>query len=94
MFRIESFQVSSLQVVETIQRSNPMINLAAAAVLVRELTERQFEAAPPRAMRRPGAPDHSDPDRAEHVPGQRFVSRVASVLTHAWPLGKSRTSAC
>ena len=71
-----------------------MINLAAAAVLVRELTERQFEAAPPPPVRRPGAPHYPDRDRPAHVPSQRLASRVASVLTHAWPLGKSRTSAC
>jgi hypothetical protein len=60
-----------------------MINLAAAAILVRELTEQQFREPPP-----------ADPDPPAHVPSRGFVRRVASLVTASWPLGKSPTSAC
>jgi hypothetical protein len=86
MFRIESFQVFILQAIETIQQEEiPMINLAAAAVLVRELTEQQF---------REALPAPADPDPPPQVPRRGFVRRVASLVSASWPLGKSPTSAC
>jgi hypothetical protein len=61
-----------------------MINLAAAAVLVRQLTEQQLQEAPPPA----------EPEPPAGGPGRGFVRRVASLVSASWPLGKSPTSAC
>jgi hypothetical protein len=62
-----------------------MIDLAAAAVLVRELTEQQLEGKAPPPRRK--------------APRRTWVLRVASAVTQRrteepWPPRKSRTSAC
>ena len=62
-----------------------MIDLAAAAVLARDLTEQRLEGTPPPPKRKPRRP--------------AWILRVASAVTQrrteeTWPPRKSRTSAC
>ena len=73
-----------------------MIDLAVAAILVRERTEEQFESTPPR---RPGGASPGRPDSAAQIPPQGGFRRVASLLVPrntegTWPRSRSRTSAC
>ncbi len=73
-----------------------MIDLAAASILVRELSSAQYEAPP--ASRR-GGPQPSRIGPQAEVRRQGVLRRVASLLTPrstegTWPRRNSRTSAC
>jgi hypothetical protein len=76
-----------------------MLNLAAAAVLVRDLTHEQLAGATHRD--RSPAPRRAAAPTVAPAPGARraWILRVASLVTQrsteeTWPRRKSRTSAC
>jgi hypothetical protein len=81
-----------------------MLNLAAAAIFARELTEEHLEGAThgsgsPRAPRSSGALAGAPSGRPAHRARRRWILRVASLVTQrsteeTWPRRKSRTSAC
>jgi hypothetical protein len=80
-----------------------MIDLAAAAVLVRELTEERLGHAQPRrqvAGERHGAGAAApSPLPSARPPRRAWLLRVASLVTQrsseeTWPRGRSRTSGC
>lgn len=77
-----------------------MINLAAAAVLVRELTSGQLEGATHGQPSRLSAPAPAEAGPAgERTAQPGWIRRVASLVTQrrteeTWPRRKSRTSAC
>jgi hypothetical protein len=77
-----------------------MINLAAAGILVRDLTSRHLEGAthgPP--SRTPAPPAAAVQAAGEPIAQPGWIRRVASLVTQrgteeTWPRRKSRTSAC
>jgi hypothetical protein len=81
-----------------------MINLAAAAIFARELTEEHLAGAThdsgsPTAARPSGALAGERSDVAAHGLRRGWILRVASFVTRrsteeTWPRRKSRTSAC
>jgi hypothetical protein len=74
-----------------------MINLPAAAVLVRELTEEHLGYAPRPGDAAPRAARDSAPSASSDRPRLSWLRRVASGVTRSeerWPRRRSRTSAC